>query len=306
MMRLRSTLSMLGLAAVGVLALLPSPTQAQQNATRDSAALAAVVEHLDAARFDSARAALTAWQTTHAADARERERTTADMLGARLERDGVAAQHAWLSLALAHPFGSDAGLALLRVGQAAMLQGDTATAVVYLNRLIDDFPGSGHQAEAQLWLSRAHFLARHARPACEAARAGLAVGTSAEVQALLRVQEERACSAQSLAADPPRPAETDRAVGAMPVTAQAAPATGRYAVQAGAFRTRTAADALMDRLRDEGFEPRLVRVAGNDLMRVRVGGYDAQTDAASLRDRVRSAGLEAVVVDDVSTESAVP
>ena len=39
--------------------------------------------------------------------------------------------------------GSLAGLALLRVGQAAVLQGDTAAAIVYLNRLVDDFPGGG-------------------------------------------------------------------------------------------------------------------------------------------------------------------
>jgi cell division protein FtsN len=49
-----------------------------------------------------------------------------------------------------------------------------------------------------------------------------------------------------------------------------------------------------------------VRVPSNDLMRVRVGGFAAQAEATSLRDRVRSAGLEAVVVDDATSETAVP
>ena len=289
----------------------PAAAHAQET-TPDPAALAAALEHLDAARFDSARATLDAWQTAHSAGARERDRAAAAVLGARLQTDGVAAQHAWLSVALAHPFGADAGLALLRVGQAAVLQGDTAAAVVYLTRLLDDFPGSGHQAEAHLWLSRAHGLARHARAACDAARAGLALNTSAEVHGLLRLQEERACAPAALAAEPPRaaPPAGAGARAQTPPTGQdadrASVGSARWAVQAGAFRTRTAADALMARLRAEGFDPRLVRVPSNDLMRVRVGTFRTPGEAATLRDRVRAAGLEAVVVDDGADETAVP
>lgn len=260
------------------------------TAAADSAALARVAAHLDAARFDSARTALEGWRTQRAPTARPSDRATADLLGARLETDGIAAQHAWLSLALAHPFGPDAGLALLRVGQAAVLTHDTAAANVYLRRLIDDFPNSGHVAEAHLWLARSRMLANDPAHACESARAGLAAAGSSEVIGLLRAEEQTACAAAA------RPSLTET----QPVTAD-----GPYAVQSGAFRTRTSADALLRRLRQAGFEPRLVRVPANDLMRVRIGGFSDSGRASSLRQRVRDAGFDAVVVDDADRESPV-
>lgn len=269
-------------------AALCATTASAQTPGADSAALGRVVAHIDAAHFDSARATLAGWRSVHGATARSTERAYADLLAARLELDGVTAQHAWVSLALSHPFGPDAGLALLRVGQATLLQGDTASAAVYLNRLIDDFPGSGNVAEAHLWLARTHSLAGRHAAACDAARTGLVAAGSAEVIGLLRIQEQAACARR----DDVRP--------------QPAAAAGRYAVQSGAFRLRTGADALLGRLRSAGFQPRLVRVPSNDLMRVRVGGFEAQADAAALRDRLRSAGFEAVVVDDARTESPVP
>lgn len=273
-----------------LLALVCATPVAAQDA--GDAALARVTAHIDAAHFDSARASLSAWQNSSAASALPAQRAAADVLHARLELDGTAAREAWLSAALAHPFSADAGLALLRVGQAAVLQNDTATALVYLNRLIDDFPGSGHRAEAHLWIARAHVLARRSAEACASARAGLGVASTAEVTGLLRIQEERACAAAAARPEPP--------VAVRP------PAGGRFAVQSGAFRARTGADALMTRLRGAGLEPRLVRVPANDLMRVRVGAFGAQAEAVTLRDELRADGFDAVVVGDANQEIAVP
>lgn len=287
------------LAAVSLaimLAAADASAQLGQTASSDSAALAAVAAHIDDAHFDSARVALNDWQTARSASARESARAAADMLGARLERDGVEAQHAWLGLALAHPFGPDAALALLRVGQAALLQGDTAAAFVYLNRLIDDFPDSGHEAEAHLWLSRARIVAHEPVRACQAARNGLAIAASAEVQGLLRLQAQRACASERADA-PPAPGDPPAVV---------LPTDARFAVQAGAFRARAGADALAARLRRTGHDPRLVRVPGSDLMRVRVGSFAGQGGAVALRDRLRAEGFEAVVVDDRTREAAIP
>ena len=279
----------------------------------DSATLTRVSAHIDEARFDSARATLARWQTARGAAAPPSERAAADALAARLERDGSAARDAWLSLALTYPFSADAGLALLRVGQAAVLQGDTSTALVYLTRLVDDFAGSGHTAEAHLWISRAHSLARRSSLACTAARTGLATSTSAEVAGLLRIQEERACAAGApdvgppVAATPPaRPPAAAVTPPAAAVTSPASVAGGRFAVQSGAFRARAGADALIARLRRAGLQPRLVRVPGSELMRVRVGAFAAPSEAATLRDRLRAEGFDAVVVDDAARESAVP
>lgn len=276
-----------------LIAAAPAPLHAQEAAA-DSAALAAVAAHVDAARFDSARTALDAWHRARRGFALQRDRSTADLLAARLERDGVAAQHAYLALALAHPFGEAAALSLLRVGQAAVLQGDTAAAFVYLSRLIDDFPGGNQGAEAHLWLSRAYLLAGRATHGCEAARAGLASSASAEVQRLLRIQETRACA--------PGPAATASD------GERTTPTTGErgFAVQTGAFRSRSGADALLGRLRRAGFEARLVRVPGSELTRVRVGVFTTAADATRLRERLRSGGFDAVVVDDATRETPVP
>ena len=276
-------------ATVVLLALAFATPASAQSPAADSAALGRVVAHIDAARYDSARATLAAWQSARAPDARPTERAFAELLSARLETDGVAAQHAWLSLALAHPFGPDAGLALLRAGQATLLQGDTASARVYLSRLVDDFPGSGHAAEAQLWLARTHALAGRNSAACSAARAGLASAGSGEVIGLLRIEEQAVCARPDVAPPASQPAVT----------------SGSFAVQSGAFRMRAGADALLARLRAAGFTPRLVRVPSNDLMRVRVGGFASSAEAGALRDRLRSAGFDAVVVDDASRESPV-
>lgn len=270
--------------------------EADAEAARDADALARIASWTDGAHLDSARVALSAWRERRAASARASHRATADVLAARLETDGIAAQHAWVGVALAHPFGSNAALALLRVGQAAVLQGDTAAARVYLTRLVDDFPGGEHAPEARLWLARGEFLAGRPASACEIARAGLAAGAAAEVQRLLRLHEERACTA--VAQDRPigRPAGDDAA---------AVPADARFAVQSGAFRGRAGADRLVARLRRDDFEPRLVRVAGSALMRVRVGGFADVAEARQLRERVRAAGYDAVVVSDVGDEEPV-
>ena len=285
---------------------------APASAQRPDASLDRVVAHLDAANFDSARAELDRWQVERATSAALAERASADVLAARLERDGSTAREAWLSVALAHPFSADAGLALLRVGQAAVLAGDTTTALVYLNRLVDDFPGSGHRAEAHLWISRAEMIARRHTRACASARSGLAGATSAEVAGLLRLQEDRACAAA--AAQPPaappaasRPTPAQPSVSTPPAATPPANAgTGRFAVQSGAFRTRASADALMERLRAAGLQPRLVLVPTNDLMRVRVGTFASQAEANQLRDTLRSDGFDAVVVNDARSETPVP
>lgn len=290
------------LRVVFALAVTATPAWAQ----RGDATLDRVIAHIDEARFDSARAELDRWQSQRAAAAPSAERASADVLAARLESDGRTAREAWLSVALAHPFSADAGLALLRVGQAAVLAGDTTTALVYLNRLVDDFPGSGHRAEAHLWISRAESLARRSADACTSARAGLAAATSAEVAGLLRLQEERACAAMAAQppAAPPAAARPQASQPATPPTVTSAAA--RFAVQSGAFRTRASADALMSRLRDAGLQPRLVRVPTNDLMRVRVGTFDSQAEANRVRDSLRSDGFDAVVVNDARSESPVP
>ncbi len=78
---------------------------------------------------------------------------------------------------------------------------------------------------------------------------------------------------------------------------------GSFAVQAGAFAERAGADALVERLRRAGFEPRLTRVEGSDLVRVRVGRFADAAQATRVHDALVDAGFEAMVVRDAGRET---
>jgi cell division septation protein DedD len=77
---------------------------------------------------------------------------------------------------------------------------------------------------------------------------------------------------------------------------------GDWTVQLGAFAARGRADGFADRLRDAGFEVRVVQVEGSDLWRVRSGRFPDDGDARDLYDRVRAAGFDAAIVPGASTE----
>jgi hypothetical protein len=80
---------------------------------------------------------------------------------------------------------------------------------------------------------------------------------------------------------------------------------GSFAVQAGAFSDRSRADDLAARLREAGFEPRLVVVEGSDLVRVRLGRFMDAAGATRVHDALVGAGFEAMVVGDAGREVGV-
>lgn len=79
--------------------------------------------------------------------------------------------------------------------------------------------------------------------------------------------------------------------------------SGGWAVQLGAFSTPAGARTVADRARAAGFEPRLVRTPGSDLVRVRVGRFPDEASARGLLERVRARGLEATLVSDAHRET---
>lgn len=248
-----------------------------------------VEQLIDAGSYAAARAALARWQEA-ARTAEPAERRTAALLEARLERDGVAAQHAYLALALADPFAAQSAAALLHVGQAALLQGDTASAQTYLRRFVDDFPTHARRAEGFLWLSRTAAATGDRASACRLARDGLAAGAASEVRPLLNRHQQGVC-------------------GTAPLGAAAGPADrsgGRFAVQLGAFRAETSARALADRARAAGLDARVVTVPGSALLRVRAGHLASSSAAVDLRNRAHERGFEAVVVSDAAAERPAP
>jgi hypothetical protein len=80
---------------------------------------------------------------------------------------------------------------------------------------------------------------------------------------------------------------------------------GSFAVQAGAFQSLERAGQLADRIREAGFQPRLVRVPGSDLVRVRVGRFTTRAEADALALELVSRGFDITIATDAQSEEGV-
>ena len=271
---------------VAMLLLVPATAGAQSAADLERA------ESLVAAgQYDEARAILAALEKVDAAPAL---RARSLLLRARLAPDPFAAEKDYLAVVLGHPGTPEAAAALLALGQGLLAAGDIDRAISYLQRLDTDYPGSAEHPIGLLWLARAHRADGDLAQACRAARAGTrVVAADAELSALLALEESATC----------KPAE---AAPPEPTPAPAPTPSGAYAVQSGAFRQRQGAEALAARLRRAGHEPRLVYVAGSQLLRVRVRRFQNAKAADALAQSLRKAGFAAIVVNDVARERTEP
>jgi tetratricopeptide (TPR) repeat protein len=293
---MRRTLALLTLGALAPAALAaqpPSLDQAEQLIARGE--------------YAAARELIERWwreepATNATIDPTARPRAL--LLRARLATDPAAAEQDYLALALGHPSSPEAAEALLRLGQGLLTAGQPSRAIVYLERLARDHPLSPHRALGLLWLARARRAAGLPGPACEAAtEAATLGGSSPELVELIRSEQVASCRRIP---DQPRTARTQRQ-GAGGRQAQAGAAEGTvFAAQAGAFRDANGAQTLAAQLRAAGFEPRIVRVPGSGLVRVRVGRFSNAADAEALVARLRAAGFPALVVRDAARESPLP
>ncbi|HWV58064.1 MAG TPA: SPOR domain-containing protein [Longimicrobiales bacterium] len=239
-------------------------------------------------------------------------RARALLLRASLSHDAAAAEDDYLALVLGYPVSPDASLALLRLGQSALSSGDANRAVGYLQRLVRDYPGSPLRGEALLWLARAHDRAGNFQARCAAIDAGLQAARGDIIVApLLRAADaDPPCAALP----PDSPAAEPDAGAIVPMiepvstapdtdTTPTEPPQPEFAVQAGAFAERAPAEVLAGRLRLAGFDPRIVTVPANSLIRVRVGRHESAEAANETAAALRAAGFEAVVVADAASEN---
>jgi cell division septation protein DedD len=100
----------------------------------------------------------------------------------------------------------------------------------------------------------------------------------------------------------PTPATPTPATPTPAARRDAPPAAAQFAVQAGAFRERTAAESIARELRAQGFDARVVVVDGSPLHRVRSGAFTTREQAMTAARRIINAGFEALIVSDVRTE----
>jgi cell division protein FtsN len=192
-------------------------------------------------------------------------------------------------LVLEYPGGPYSDEALLRLGLISAAAEDFPRAAGYFRTLVTDYPRSPQRRRAQEWLAENLVAVEEA----ELANAASRLAESRE--AVLPAPGSR---------DPELPGPGPRGPD-VDTRAPAEVAPTRYAVQVGAFESEERARDLLVSVRASGFEARLVRVAGNVLVRVRVGAFLDRAGAVELMDRVRRRGHEATIVVDVAEEEPI-
>ncbi len=296
-MRMRMSTWVLALAlSVGAVA--PAPLVGRGLAAQGGG-LDEVESLVARGRIEEARSELLRWW--EAGEKRSRlELQRGIWLRARLTVDPAVAATDYRRLVVEFPGGAFTDDALLRLGRMAEVEGRLAEAAEHFRVLVRDYPGSPLGAEARAWLD-AHrealaALPQEVLPAPDTARPGTPARTESGRQGAgeARLKEGR----DTL---PPPEAEGERRPPATEPGAVAAPAS----VQAGAFRSLERARRLERRLRAAGFEPRLVRVPGSPLVRVRVGRFPTRAAATEVLAALRAAGFEATVVMDAAKEEIV-
>lgn len=192
-------------------------------------------------RMAQAREAYLAWERGAERPSRA-QRQRGLWLRALLTLDPAEAQTTLRRLAVEYPGGPFTDRALLRLGQAAELEGDVAAAEAYFQVLSRDYVDSPARDVAQAWL-RAH--------------AGTESGpVSGDLSVQLGAFSD-ASRARSLA-------QRAEAAGFQPRLVRVA-GSGLVRVRVGRFDEEGAVERLRDRLREAGFESTLARDAGREI-----------------------------------------
>jgi len=169
-----------------------------------------------------------------------------------------------------------------------------------LRRLVLEFPGGPYSDDALLRLAQSADLRGDLRQA-HTSYTALLRGYPSSPLAPLAEEWIRQKGPEVQALGP----ETDP--GGDPAAARAGPGEqrGPLSVQVGAFRNLEGARSLSERIRDAGYSPRLVRIPGTDLFRVRVGRFEERERAESLKRELETAGFESTIVTDAQSEQRV-
>ena len=267
---------------ITVVALGGTPAAAQEPPTLDR------VEELSRlGRTEEARVLVREWWRTLGPKASRRDTQRGLWLRGQLTSDAAQAVLDYNRLVVEYPGGPWSVMALLRLAQASYAAGDSAAAAAHVERLLLEYPASPVRSEAEAWLATAGPVPRAAGAAAGAAPVGRAesVGGRADSAAVREPSQA-----------PRAPAAADVAAGT---------GTGDFTIQLGAFSTVTRAASLLKQLGDAGFEGRLARVPGSDLVRVRLGRFDSAEGVEAILWAVRDRGFTATVARDAHREEPV-
>ena len=161
--------------------------------------------------------------------------------------------------------------ALVRLAQFAFVARDFSTASLSAERVLRDYPVTPVRAQAAYWAGRARLELNELAAACRFMQQAVdQAGTDVESGNQARFYLQRCRGVTTAPADSSRPAAT-------------------FTVQVAAVRTAAAANDLMRRLTQYGYQARAVREP-DGLLKVRVGPYPSRTEAqraaATLKTRL--------------------
>ncbi|HET8773686.1 MAG TPA: SPOR domain-containing protein [Thermoanaerobaculia bacterium] len=210
-------------------------------------------------------------------------RAQSAMSAADAERD-------YLRIALEHPFTARAPEALLALAQLEFARGDRNAARRRFDRVLRDYPTGKHLARASLWSGRLAIEDRDYASGCATLNSARSLVASDQVELrnqfdYFLAQCERAPTAADTASTPAttEPASTPGATAV------------QFTVQVAAYTVRRDATATATRLKERGFD---VRVVGDRApFRVRVGRYPTRAAAMAALSRMRAARVDGMVVE---------
>lgn len=281
----------LGAYAMPAAAQTPAPTSATIPAARADS-LTAIFRRAQRLVNDGAGAEGRALvdSVLEATEPRSAEEAEALYWRATLAESWDRAQRDYLRIMLEHEHSPRAGDAMLRLAQGEAARGDREAAVRYLERLAREAPQSEARAEGGLWLGRLLVERGMQREGCRILRDARtlvrpgALELANQFEYLLNACPTETAAADSVAAAEPTPTPPPAAEPAVePAATRRDPA---WSVQAAAFRTEAEAKALVDRLRERGYD---ARVDGTSApWRVRFGRFTTRAAAAAAMQDYRA------------------
>lgn len=226
-----------------------------------------------------------------------------------LSENAAAAESDWKRLLLESPLSPRAPDALLRLGEGALVRGNSVDAREYLERLLRNYSNVAQRPKASLGIARSYFDARDIPRAC-AIMGALKADDVPEGELLLQATELRGRCAKAAAATAAATATAAAATTATiaTVTTPVTPAKKDtvseptvtsprrvYSVQIAAYDTRAQATAVVKRLQKRGISARID--GDRKPFRVRVGRYGSRADAAASLAKLKRKGQSGFIAE---------
>jgi cell division septation protein DedD len=204
------------------------------------------------------------------------------------------AERDYLRLIVEFPLSGRAPGALLALAQLEYARGDRSAARRRFDQLLREYPNGPHVARASYWSGRLAFEEGDRVAACAGFAAARRAVTADDVE--LANQIDYFVSQCAAPVDTAIAAAGDSSARERSDSSRTG--TGRrteFSIQVAAFGARRDATALATRLRQRGFD---VRVVGTSApFRVRIGRYASRADAQAALGRMRRSRVSGMIVE---------